>query len=388
MKRLFCLGALLAAVAGCALAAYGGDRAIGKHRAARLADELWRAELRAIDASYDAMWRSRKLVCNDAVMPFHYEVFGEKPADGRSLYISLHGGGNVPAAVNDGQWENQKRLYAPAEGVYFVPRAAVNDWNMWLRPHIDTLFAAAIRAAVAKLDVNPDKVYLLGYSAGGDGVYRMAPRMADSWAAASMMAGHPGESSPLNLRNIGYMIWMGAEDAAYDRNVLAAEYGARMDSLQRADSEGYVHETHIMEGKGHWMDRADTVAVAWMSRFRRNPYPDKVVWRQEESNVRPSFYYLSVPAAEAVAGREVRVECDGNRIEVTRNDYPTLYIDLNDSMMDLSRPVTVVCGGREVFRGRVKRRASHIASSVSERQDPAYIFSARLEICGDRVRAL
>ena len=184
------------------------------------------------------MWENRELVCNDARMKFWYNVFGEKPSDGRSLYISLHGGGNVPAEVNDGQWENQKVLYAPAEGVYFVPRAAVNDWNMWLRPHIDTLFDMAIRTAVMELDVNPDKVYLLGYSAGGDGVYRMAPRMADSWAAASMMAGHSGEVSPLNLRNIGYMTWMGELDAAYDRNRLAVEYGERMDSLRRADPEG------------------------------------------------------------------------------------------------------------------------------------------------------
>jgi dienelactone hydrolase len=34
--------------------------------------------------------------------------------------------------------------------------------------------------AEAMLDVNPNKVYVMGYSAGGDGVWRLAPRMADS----------------------------------------------------------------------------------------------------------------------------------------------------------------------------------------------------------------
>ena len=36
-------------------------------------------------------------------MRFEYVVYGDKPKDGRSLYISMHGGGNAPARVNDGQ---------------------------------------------------------------------------------------------------------------------------------------------------------------------------------------------------------------------------------------------------------------------------------------------
>ena len=70
---------------------------------------------------------------------------------------------------------------------------------------------------------NPDKVYLMGYSAGGDGVYQLAPRMADRFAAASMMAGHPGNASPLGLRNLPFAIFSGADDAAYNRNKVAAE---------------------------------------------------------------------------------------------------------------------------------------------------------------------
>ena len=103
------------------------------------------------------------------MMPFDVRVYGEKPENGRSLYISMHGGGNTTKEVNDQQWRNQMTLYRPAEGVYIAPRAAVDDWNMWFRPHIDTLFAKLIQCAVYELGVNPNKVYLLGYSAGGDG---------------------------------------------------------------------------------------------------------------------------------------------------------------------------------------------------------------------------
>ena len=126
-------------------------------------------------------------------MPIWWKVYGNKPADGRSLYISLHGGGGAPAAENDSQWENQKGLYTPSEGVYLCPRAITNTWDLHFRPESDAFYEAIIQMAVVFLDVNPDKVYLMGYSAGGDGVWRLAPRMADHWAAASMMAGHPGD---------------------------------------------------------------------------------------------------------------------------------------------------------------------------------------------------
>lgn len=116
-----------------------------------------------------------------------------------------------------------------------------------------------------------------------------------------MMAGHPGDVSLLNLRNTPFMIWCGGDDAAYDRNRLDRERGLEMDSLQQADPEGYIHETHIMEGMGHWMNRADTVAVPWMAQYKRNPYPRKIVWQQEEV-LRPSFYWLQAPAGELKRG--------------------------------------------------------------------------------------
>jgi hypothetical protein len=76
-------------------------------------------------------WRDRKLTLNGAEMRFDVRLFGDKPATGRSLFLSMHGGGSSPKAVNDRQWENQKRLYKPDEGVYVAPRAPIDAWDMW-----------------------------------------------------------------------------------------------------------------------------------------------------------------------------------------------------------------------------------------------------------------
>ena len=361
---------------------------LSRDEAKNYATEAWQKAVKQRSEELKPMWDERVMRAGEWSMPFDVKIYGEKPEDGRSLYISMHGGGNTTPEMNNQQWENQKRLYTPAEGVYIAPRAAVDDWNMWFRPHVDTLFAQIIQGAVAFHDVNPNKVYLVGYSAGGDGVYRMAPRMADYWAASSMMAGHPGEASAVNLRNIGFMVWMGEHDAAYNRNRLAVEYGQMMDSLQTSDPNGYAHLTTIVQGCGHWMNRADTAAIEWINDFERNPRPELIIWRQEESGLRDCFYNLSVPKEEMARGKEVRISYYKNVISILHNDYQTLYIQLNDQIVDLDREVSILCNSTEIFHGMVARKAEHIDASINKRMDSEYIFSSVICIKDGEAKAL
>ena len=76
---------------------------------------------------------------------------------------------------------------------------------------------------------------MLSSSAGGDGVYQLAPRMADRFAAAAMMAGHPNETKPLGLRNLPFAVLMGGDDAAYDRNKKAEEWKQALADLRADD---------------------------------------------------------------------------------------------------------------------------------------------------------
>ena len=338
--------------------------------------EAWKKEVKK---KYHRFWVLKNFSRDGLQMKFDYRVFGELPEDGRSLFISMHGGGNAPEALNTQQWKNQIRLYEPREGVYVAPRAPWDDWNMWFKSGLDEFFDALIQTAVVEMEVNPDKVYLLGYSAGGDGVWRMAPRMADRWAAASMMAGHPGEVSQVNLRNVPFMIWMGENDGAYDRNKLAVEKGRVMDSLQQAEPEGYIHETHIVKGKGHWMDRADTAAIAWMTKYKRNALPKKIVWRQEEV-MRPFMYWLGVDLETARPGMAVVAELSGNEIKIEACDYPKLRIYLNDRMVDMDKPVKVTYKGKVLFEKKLARTAKCMARTLCERGDSELVFSGYVEV--------
>ena len=336
----------------------------------------WRDSVKvALQGSFEA----KELVRGDYRMPMEWRIFGDAPADGRSLYISLHGGGGAPAAVNDQQWQNQIRLYQPAEGVYLCPRAIENTWDLHFRPESDAFYEEIIHMAVAHLGVNPDKVYLMGYSAGGDGVWRLAPRMADHWAAASMMAGHPGDVSLLSLRNLPFMIWCGELDAAYDRNEECAKRIAEMDALQAADPEGYVHEGHIVKGKEHWMDLEDAAAVPWMAKYKRNPYPDKVVWQQGDE-MKPFLYWLGVPLSEAEKGKRLEARYEGNTVEILSSDYTAVTVYLCDKMMDLNETVKVIYGDKVLFEGAVTRSPAVLRQTLREREDLSYLFPVRIDV--------
>lgn len=351
-----------------------------KAQAAQALVRLTAERRRAIVAEAGPAVAAKTIRIGDKTMKWGDRTFGSAPPGKRSLWISLHGGGNAPAAVNDGQWQNQIRLYQPAEGLYLAPRAPTDTWNLWHESHIDPLLQRLIDAQVAINGVDPDRVYLMGYSAGGDGVWQLAPRMADRFAAAATMAGHPGDASLLPLRDLPFAIFMGGADAAYDRNRIAAEKTAELARLHAADLGGYVFLSRIYEGLPHWMNRRDAEALPWMAQFTRNPWPKRVVWVQDDVTA-DRFYWLRIPdAAAAKTGDRIDATADGQTIALTGKVPAGLMLRLSDRLVDLDAPVSVTVNGQRVFHGRVARTAAAIKTSLAERFDPASAATATLTL--------
>jgi len=325
-------------------------------------------------------WKQGKFTRDSLTMKFRALIFGKEPIDGRSLYISLHGGGSCPSIINDGQWDNQILLYQPKEGIYLAPRAPEDAWNMWFKPYVDDFFQDIIESAVILYHVNPDKVYITGYSAGGDGIYRMAPRMADRWAAAAMFAGHPGNVSLLSTRNLPFALWVGALDNGYDRNIYAKKRMLELDTLHKADPEGYITNLRLVEEKGHWMDRLDTTAVNWMAKFKRDPYPNKIVWMQDSTDLNSSLYWLSAPKEKLVKGGLIIVSHKQNDFYIEKSYCNELILGLNDRMINFDKPVRVIYQKKIVFKGKVKRNINAIYTSLKTKKDVQLLFSSYLKI--------
>lgn len=361
--------------------------ALSREQATGAVSAAWEALCKRERESRAAELAAGSIEVGTTSMKFFSVARGAKPERGHALFISMHGGGGAAPQVNDQQWENQKRLYAPEEGVYVAPRAPGNTWDLWHQAHIDPLFDRLITNLVITGEVDPDRVYLMGYSAGGDGVFQLAPRMADRFAAAAMMAGHPNETKPDGLYNLPFAIHMGEKDAAYKRNEIAAAWKVKLDDLTKREADAgrpgaYPHLVDIHAGKGHWMDREDASAVPWMATHTRVTRPKRVVWLQDDV-IERRFYWLGND--DPKQGDRIEAAIEGQTITiVSASRAMTLRILLDDQMLDLDREVVVKQAGagseRDLFRGKVSRSQVTIEKTLGERPDPKMVFVAEVTV--------
>ena len=355
------------------------NSALSRGQAEKELQRQWKERLAALQSERAAEMATNIITHGDKNLRWLERVFGEAPAKGHSLWISMHGGGGAPKAVNDRQWTNQIKLYKLEEGIYVAPRGPSDNWNLWHEAHVDPMFDRLIEDYVALRGVDPDRIYLMGYSAGGDGVWQLSPRMADRFAAAAMMAGHPNEAQLFGLRNLPFAVFVGGADGAYGRNKIVAERAAELDKLEAADPGGYVHMARVYEGLPHWMSGKDAEAIPWMAKYSRNSWPKKIIWFQDDVT-HTRFYWLAIPSDAAKAGQKITAEVSGQKI-LLAGDVPNgTTLRLSDELLNLDQPIQVFVADKKVFEGRVERSADAIRQSLVERADPRSAATALLKL--------
>jgi hypothetical protein len=194
-----------------------------------------------------------------------------------------------------------------------------------------------------------------------------------------MMAGHPNETKPLGLRNIGFCLQVGGEDAAFRRNAIAGEWETKLAELAKADTGGYAHLVKVHAGKPHWMDTEDRIAVPWMEKFTRITHPEKIVWLQDD--VRHSrFYWLAVPAAATAKEQLIRAQRHGQKFLVEAPEGLPVQIQLNDALADLDAPLEISRQGGKTATIRPARQILHLHRTLRERSDPKDVYSAVVDV--------
>ncbi len=359
------------------------------------------------------------LAAGDERMPYFLFTRGERPASGFPLFFQTHGGGSTdqelehPHAwqVNTRDWRAQLGvcLFALPEGMYFVPRMANDNRGRWWKKHNHQGFDRVIRLGVLFHGVDPNRIYMMGISEGAYGTEALTPFWADRFAGGVAMAGGAGGGERFhNLRNTAFRNDTGENDTMFGRVTLAREAHDFLAMLKRDDPEGFDHMLMIHEGRGHGIDYQP--GPAWIATKRRNPKPDVLRWFNFalDGERRTDFSWLSlaerpvrdtlITAAINRGDNQVVVtaminppgvndespvyntstpEPVANRIPYTGN---TLTVHLDDEMLDLSKPVSVVVNGREAFSGVVGRKTSHLADDIARHGDPGRVWPARIAL--------
>jgi len=330
----------------------------------------------------------------------------------KGLVLGLHGGGEGAGDAGEaaGSW-----ILDDCVGMYPQGIELVHD--TWNTVHGERFLLTLIEIAKAQFNVDPDRVYVMGFSMGGTGSWFMAGRHPDLFAGASPCAGvfmaqpksqlaRKEEVQALqhglipNVRNLAMYYYIGLADT----NCMPGTYLAawdRLEALRKDDPEGYgAIQFHTYPGLPHAFPKGEPAAgLEWISKQRRQTFPRTLVW-EYATDPQPApgpddkvtryqkqlFYWLRCEAPRD--NQRVRATIADNTVTLagTLADgaFHGMSILLNDELIDPAREVVVQCGdgetARELARARPAPEFATLLESFDSRLDTSMVFDRRIDL--------
>lgn len=346
------------------------------------------------------------------------KVVGSEPENGYPLFLIYHGGGTDPTGeVNESQWSGMADRYTTTNepGIYCSIRSVSDDayGGQIFSTYISWKFYdRIIEDSIIYLNADPNKVYIVGYSAGGNGVYQIAPRITDRLASATMTAGHPEGIDLTNLYNLPFFLQVGELDTAYNRHTVTVEYDQKLDALAEQYGGGYEHYCFVHANKEHgvvgdnattkqsiiydidaWLEAQkagtaytgtriaeNTHAAERMTEYTRDPLPTRVIWNagttstSNEARQLHSFYWLNCDTTKGMIDASYDKATNTITIASCTIQRAAVTIYLNENMVDLFSPVTVIMpdGSETTFTPEIS--LDLLRMTTEERGDPNYQF--------------
>lgn len=331
----------------------------------------------ALKRDYDA----GQVRSQNYLSPYTVKAVGVRPAKGWALFIAMHGGGGAPKEVNDSQWRGMQRYYRdhPEAGgyLYLALRAPNDAWNGFYADYVYPLVANLIRQFLLFGDVDPNKVFIMGYSHGGYGAFAIGPKMPDRFAAIHSSAAAPtdGETSPKTLRNTIFAFMVGENDHDYGRLERCQRFDQAIRQLRGDRTDIYPVSMQFEAGYAHG-GLPDRDEIKDMYPAVRNPVPRELTWAMTDTVIQ-DFFWLQVPSP--AKNQEIDATCRDNRVVVKTTNVTGASFLLDSRLIDFRRPVTVETNGRAVTR-KATPSLSTLCQTLVERGDPELAFTAQVKL--------
>lgn len=374
-------------------------------------DEEKLADPQSLSKETAAVWNLPAELEENAVMNYYWGLKGEPAGEGGvPMFLYLHGSG-----PRDKEWETGLKLagaFGDSPSVYFIPQIPnEGKYYRWWQRAKQYAWEKLLRQALASGIADPCRIYFFGISEGGYGSQRLASFYADYLAGAGPMAGgEPLKNAPAeNLRNTAFSLRTGANDVGFYRNKLTGYTKRSLDSLSKKYPDEFVHHIELIPGFGHAIDYKPT--TPWLRQYARNPYPRHVTWENFEmdSVYRTGFYNLYVnersnPDFNSRTFYDMTIENNRVNLTVSNVAYTTTELDsqwdialdfarsytpatsgsvtiyLDDHLVDLSSPVTIVVNGHKVYHGKLKLKMENLVNSCAAFFDPMRLYPAAVKV--------
>ena len=309
---------------------------------------VWTAYQTApLHASLKKDFEQNQVRFDEHLSPYKVREVGERPANGWPLVIAMHGGGNTPQNVNDNQWKGMETHYRDQPELtgykYLALRAPNDTWNGFYDDYVPPLVTNLIRQFTLFGQVDPDKVFLIGYSHGGYGAFFIGPKIPDRFAAIHSSAAAPtdGTISPLSLRNTRFTFMIGEKDNAFGRRERCEKFNQEIQKLKAVNTGDFPVEMEFKNGAGHG-NLPDRDKLKEMLGYTRNPTPRHLTWELTDT-VLHDFFWLAVAAP--ARGQSVDAALKDNALEVTTSNVKQFDVGLDSRLVAFDKPVRVTLNG-------------------------------------------
>jgi meiotically up-regulated gene 157 (Mug157) protein/transglutaminase-like putative cysteine protease len=343
---------------------------------------VWEAYKAApIHAEAKADIEAKQVRFNEYTSPYLVKTVGTRPVSGWGLVIAMHGGGNTAKEVNDSQWQGMFRHYKehPELGgyVYIALRAPNDTWNGFYDDYVYPLVANLIKEYTLFGDVDPNRVYIMGYSHGGYGAYAIGPKMPDRFAAihASAGAATDGETAAKNLRNTQFTAMVGELDTAYDRLSRNQKFDAELRTLRGNRTDIFPGHIDVIPNTQHGALK-DYDMLTEMLPVKRNPVPRELTWLMTDKVITDFFWlHTDTPGKN----KEIDASIRDNQIVIRTTGAPEATIYLDNRLIDFSKSVAVEINGVKA-QMRPSPSLNVLCETMLRRGDPDLAFTAKIDL--------
>ena len=341
-----------------------------------------------IHAARKADFEAHRVRSENHESPYTVKEVGTKPAGGWPLFIAMHGGGGVPKQVNDSQWKHMQIYYKdhPELGGYlYVALRAPNDtWNGFYDTYVYPLIANLVQQFSLFGEVDPNKVFIMGYSHGGYGAYAIGPKIPDRFAAihASAAAATEGETTPVTLRNTRFSAMVGEKDVQYGRYERNLKFRDAIDALRGDRKDIYPVTVQVIAGNGH-TGLPDRDKIVDMYPSVRNPIPSELSWLMTDEVV-ADFFWLRCD--KPTKGLRLDARLDKNQLTLNLPEKAAAVEVFADSRtLNFTKPLTVSVNGKPASKISIRPHLKVLCETLQRRGDPDLAFSGGIRIASGKV---
>jgi enterochelin esterase-like enzyme len=304
---------------------------------------------------------------------------GKKPYP---LVVRLHEGGG------DGMGYAKSWTSVPTaeQFIAVTPTIPSGDRMSWVQRGSAELLDLAYKHMLAHYNIDTDRVYLAGHSAGGGAAFLYA----QVW---------PHRLAAVFSRSLLYYKF----DRDWEGCIAVLEYvpgfyvvgldqrEEEVEGFRRAEAffkkHGYPAAFRFEEGRGHeYIKELDEDGFPFLLKQRRIASPKEFhaffFAYSDDNRKRRAFhetqYWLKATNYNP-RGTPVKVSVEDNTVRIEGKGLDAGVLRLNDGLVNLDQDVVVMLNGREVHRGRVERSIRFLLDEFERTPDPKRLWWNRLE---------